>query len=346
MKSKPQIQFSLLLLIISIISIGCGSSEKIVTQSNSPEPDNFYDSEYPVKNLSDNLDFISTTVKKLDCLAFYMTYVFPRNNTINENSITDSVLKKYSVNHMVNNESVTGTAMVIYADWKRVGLLTCAHVTNFPDTIIKRFDNNKREIQSISVKIKQQNFVKDLPSGKEVEILAVDTENDVALIGKVLDDNSQLPAVLNYPVGKTKDLQWGSVVYVMGYPVGNLMVTRAIVSNPGRAEKGRFLTDALYNHGISGSPVFAIRDGIPNFELVGMASSAAAEQIYYLRPGKEQSEFINPNEPFDGDVFADQYKLIKYGVTFNVTIEVITDFLKRNREKLSRKGYDPERFFK
>jgi hypothetical protein len=346
MKSKQQTQVSLLLLAVSIIFFGCTSTDKIAKQGKFPEPDNFYDSEFPVKNLSTELDFISTTVKKLDCLAFYMTYVFPENNTINAKYLSDSILRKYAVSSTVNNESVTGTAMVVYADWHRVGLLTCAHIIDFPDTIITRFDNGKGEIQSVSLKIKQQNFVKDLPAGKEIEILAVDKDSDIAFIGKVLDDNSQLPAVLNYPVGKTKDLQWGSVVYVMGYPVGNLMVTRAIVSNPAKAERGKFLTDALYNRGISGSPVFAIRDGIPNFELVGMASSAAAKQIYYLKPGNEQPEFINPEKPFDGDLFVDQYKQIKYGVTFNVCVEVITDFLKRNRENLSRKGFDPERFFK
>jgi len=136
------------------------------------------------------------------------------------------------------------------------------------------------------------------------------------------------------------------VVYVMGYPVGQLMVTRALVSKPDKAKKGRFLTDALYNRGISGSPVFAIRDGVPNFELVGMASSASASQVYYVKPGKNVPEYINPEEPFTGDLYVDQYKDIKYGVTFNVSIEAITGFLKDNRTLLTDKGYNAELFFK
>jgi hypothetical protein len=132
----------------------------------------------------------------------------------------------------------------------------------------------------------------------------------------------------------------------MGYPLGQLMVTRAIVSNPDKANKGRFLTDALYNRGISGSPVLAIRDGVPNFEWVGMATSAAAQQIYYIKPGDNAPQYINPEAVYIDELFVDKYRSINYGVTFNVSIESIVTLIRRNSSLLERKGYNPDRFFK
>jgi len=344
-KLSNQIVFITALIYIGLLA-GCTTTEEISANREISNADNKYNTEFPGKDLPKELEYISKTVKKLDCLAFYMTYVFPSVNNLKMNSLSDSVLRNLSINNSVNNQSVSGTAMVIYNDGKRLGLLTCAHVIDFPDTIITRYENGKGAIQSVSVKIRQQNFVRDLPAGSDIKILAKDINDDIAFIGKTLDNEGVYQAVLNYPAGNTKDLQWGSEVYVMGYPIGNLMVTRAIVSDPDKADKGRFLTDAMYNRGISGSPVFAIRDGLPNFELVGMASSASAKQIYYVKPGKEEPEYINPEVPYTGDLYVDSYKDIKYGVTFNVSIEGINAFLKDNKNVLQKEGFDPNRFFK
>ena len=339
------------LLIISLAGIlwvmySCTATEQVVSEKIDIEADNKYDSEFPVKNVSKELEFLSTTVKKLDCLAFYKSYVFSPDNDIKLKDINENVLKNESLTSTVISEAVSGTATVIYFDGNRIGLLTCAHVVDFPDTVIIRYENGKGPIEVISVKIKQQNFVKDLPSGDNVEVLATDQKNDIAILEKVLDDKDSNPTVLNYPLGNTRDFQWGSVVYVMGYPAGQLMVTTALVSDPIRARRGKFTTDALYNRGISGGPILAIRDGVPNFELVGIASSASAKQVFYLKPGKESPEFINPDEAFTGDLFVDQYKEIRYGVSFNISIEEITGFLNKNRSMLTNRGFDMDQFFK
>lgn len=328
------------------MTISCNTPDNLVVVQNTTEPDDKYDSEFPAKSIAKDLEYLSTTVKKLDCLAFYKSYVFAPDNRIEEDKINEDVLDNQSIESSVTNQSVSGTATVIYYDGSWIGMLTCAHVIDFPDTIITRYDNGLGPIEVIAVKLKQQNFVKDLPPGDAIEILAKDEKNDIALLGKWLEDLGGLLPVLKYPIGNTRDLEWGSLVYTVGYPVGHLMVTRAIVSNPDRARKGRFLTDALYNRGISGSPVLATRDGAPNFELVGMATSASATHVYYLKPGKESPEYINPEFPFTGEMYVDQYKDIKYGVTFNVSIEAITDFLNDNKTKLTGKGFDVNRFFK
>jgi hypothetical protein len=337
-----------LFLIVTFLIIGCSTTSNLEpppTMEETPS-DNKYDSEFPDKAVSKELNFVSKTVKKLDCLVFYESHIFPPENSLDIDKLSDSLIRKVSVGKTVTNESVTGTAVVVYNDGNKIALLTCAHVVDFPDTLLTRYDDGKGAIETLSVKIRQQNYVKGLPEGEDIEILIKDDERDIAFLGKVLKESNLGQQVLNYPLGNTRDLEWGSIVYVMGYPLGNLMVTRAIVSNPTRSSKTRFLTDALYNRGISGSPVLAIRDGVPNFEWVGMATSSAAQRIYYVKPGKKDPEYINPEARYTDDLYVDHHRVINYGVTFNVTIEAITGLLRKNSHILIRKGYNPELFFK
>ena len=126
--------FGLILLLVT-----CSTPEQTAVQQNNSKPDNRYDSEFPARSVSKKLEFASTTVKKLDCLVFYMTYVFAPDNTIDPGHLTDSVLQTQSLSYTVTNESVTGTATVIYYDGSQVGLLTCAHVVEFTDTLITRY---------------------------------------------------------------------------------------------------------------------------------------------------------------------------------------------------------------
>jgi len=342
---KYRILHTVSLYCLSLL-ISCSASQQQAVQKPIPEPNNRYDSEFPVKDISKELDYLSTTVKKLDCLAFYMSYVFPPGNNVDINQLTESVLKNEAIGSSVTNESVSGTAIVVYYDGGLAGMLTCAHVVDFPDTLVARYQDGQGAIQVLSIKIKQQNYINDLPEGEAVEIVVSDASRDIAFLKKELYDHVEPPAVMNFPVGKSKDLDWGTIVYVMGFPVGNLMVTRAIVTKPNRTGKGRFLTDALYNRGISGAPVVAIRDGAPNFEWVGIASSAAAERVFYTKPGKESPEFINPEDPYKGDLYVDFRKTIKYGITFNVTVDEIMHFFSKNRSKFEKEGFDVERFFK
>jgi len=309
-----------------------------------PIVDKRYDSEFPVQSVSDELAYLSTTVRKLDCLAFYMTYTFPPEYSHDKSQLDEVTLNASAISVDVHNESVSGTATIIYYDNNQVGLLTCAHVIDFPDTLYNYDEGGK--LQSVSVKIKQQNFVSFLPDGEDVEILAMDKKHDIALLGKKLNAHDQIPAVLKYPIGKTRDIDWGTVVYTMGYPLGKLMVTRSIASKPSKDGNGMFLTDALFNHGISGSPVLALRDGVPNFEWVGMASSSAAESIYYLKPGGNTPQFVSPNSAYSGELIIDRRKAINYGVTFSVRIEDIVKFLSQNKKLLQEEGFNTDLFFK
>lgn len=334
---------NLIIILLIFLFSGCRTT---VVEVKYDYNDSKYDSEYPTMSISKELDIISRTVKKLDVIAFYETYYFPENSNIKSTDINDSVLRVYRKSKVISHESVSGTASVIYNRSNMIGLLTCSHVIDFNDTIYSFYDEKNDIIQAVAIKIKQQNHISGLPAGDPIEIVARDDKKDIALLLKRSDFDDISLKVLNFPVGKTKDLQWGSIVYIMGYPLGNLMVTRAIASLSEKMKSGIFATDALYNHGISGSPVFAIRDGAPNFELVGMASSAAAQTTRILEPDKDVAGDINFKTLYNGPLFVDKTKLINYGVTYSVTIDEIITFIHSNEKALTEIGFNKDDFFR
>ena len=52
----------------------------------------------------------------------------------------------------------------------------------------------------------------------------------------------------------------------------------------------RFFVDAAIRAGYSGAPVVAVRDGLPNFELVGLCRGATTEKFRLLVPDR----LLNP----------------------------------------------------
>jgi hypothetical protein len=312
--------------------------------------DGRYDSEFPYRNCSDELDKIAKTVKKLYCLVEYDKYFFSRGDEINPDFLIDNRYKRIAEQKSFFSESVHGTATIVYKDDRRIAVLTCAHVIDYPDTILAWYYDglgNKTDIlESVSIKRKQQNFIRDFPGDGLLEIIAMDRGRDIAFLGNSFDDLGGDIRTFKYPTGDTDRLEWGSFVYILGFPGGHQMVTRGIVSNPDPGKEGEFLIDALFNPGVSGGVVLAVKDGVPNFELVGIARAVSAKYKNVIKPGKESHEEIyNPNIPYDGDVFVKLEKEIYYGVTFAIAIESVADFYLQNREDFVSRGYRLDNFF-
>ncbi len=248
------------------------------------------------------------------------------------------------------DQSNSGTGTVIYFNEGKVGILTCAHVVEFPDTIISYFADSDggftKFVQVIFLKESQSIYVAGFPEGSEFELLVSDKKSDLAIIGKDYKALSDLRfPVFNYPVGKGKELDWGSFVYIFGYPIHQQMVTKAIVSNPNRDEFGSFLVDAVVNNGMSGGIVLAIRDGVPNFELVGMIQWVPEEEENILVPkALKNNERYNPIVPYKGEEYVKRYSSIRYGIARVISAEKISSFIKENALILSEKKYYLDRF--
>ena len=337
MKIQNRIVF-LLILFITITSC----SKKIYQVAYPTLNDGSYDSEFPYKNCSQELAAISESVTKVFCNSFYNSYYFSVEKGITKNQIPQDLLQKSDGVTELKN-TVAGTGTIIYYRDNHIAILTCAHVVTKPDTTISYYDSQispgKNIIQTIAIKQKQDILVYGMPEGGDFETLLIDNQNDIAILSKELErpTDFKIP-VLNYPFGRAKELQWGSFVYVIGYPMGYKIVTKGIVSQPDRDRKGAFLIDALFNRGLSGGILLAIRDGVPNFEVVGITTSAAAETETVLVPERDRD--YDETVPYEGRIYVANKKSLTYGVTRAISAEAILGLIQENREMLLKRGYE------
>jgi hypothetical protein len=173
--------------------------------------DGKYDSEFPYRGCSAQLEQISESVKMISCIAYYKSMVFPLAAKVRKADIHDPFLKEKAEKEIYLNQTASGSATVIFCRDKRIALLTCAHVVDFSDTVFTFYrgeDKKQTEfIQSIAVKDRQSNFVAAIPGARNLEILSFDREIDLALVGQRIE-SSVIPAatVFSYPMGKAKDL--------------------------------------------------------------------------------------------------------------------------------------------
>ena len=338
-----------MILLFAGLILSCG--KRITYSSQEMIADQKYDLAFPFGGNSEDLHDLLESVRLINSSAFYESYVFPESEGIQRRDVKKSLFKadRHSEKSVYNDFAV-GTATFIYFDANLVAVLTCAHVVDFPDTIITFYEtahNTSNIVRRVSIKKNHRNSIVDMREGEEFEILAIDHDLDAALLGKRLNfvAEENFP-VFKYPLGAAKDLDWGNLIYLVGYPSGKKMLTTGMVSSPDRTPNHGFLIDALFNRGFSGGIALAVRDGIPNFELVGMVNAVAADHELVLTPGEfPNTADINMNAPYEGEIFVLSQKKINYGISFGISIEAITDFIRRNRMNLKSRGYEISNFF-
>ncbi|RLC52846.1 MAG: hypothetical protein DRI23_01875 [Candidatus Cloacimonadota bacterium] len=337
----------IVIALASLLILSC--AQRIYDVAYPTLNDGQYDSEFPYRNCSKQLEEISASVKLINCMAFFESYIFSKEEMVVKADILQKILN-YDKEILYDHHPVSGTATIISKAFDKVLILTCAHIVDFPDTLYAFYQNDANEpkyLQSVAVLSNIDLYINDIPNGDKLEILATDYPNDIALLGVDIGRAQNFIPVFDYPIGSSHELEWGSFVYILGYPIGNKMITRGIVSNPGNAEKSTFLIDALFNKGFSGGLVLAIRDGVPNFELVGIAQSVSAEYNYILVPDKERYEYnYNLQLPYTGKSRVALKEEINYGITHAISIEAIQSFIKKNKRELESKGYRTESFLK
>lgn len=340
--AKQNILKILTAAILLIISVSCSSS--VYDQIYPTLRDGQYDSEFPYRNSSAQLEEISNSIKLVNSIAFYTSYIFDSDSHIRAVEIGKLNMEKVAAEKVFFNRTASGTGTIISNSQGHVAILTVSHIVSFPDTVISFFINPdgsfSQYVQSVSIKSKQTNYVNDLPGTGELDIIAIDKARDVALLGKSYDIDKTLNIpVFSYKWGASSELEWGSFIYAFGFPMNYKMITKGIVSSPNK-EKHTFLIDAAFNRGFSGGIVLAVRDGVPNFELVGLIKSVPADFVYTLRPmTKEQDIDFNPMIPFKGDAYVDKEQVLRPGITKVIGIETVKEFILQNRDNLTRQGY-------
>jgi len=334
--------FAISVIIFILSTSGC---TRIIHKAVYPTlVDGRYDSEFPYNNASDQLEDISKSVKMLNYISYYKAYLFTESQNITNLNISEQKLEDIAVDNVYFNNSVSGTATIIYHDGTKVALLTCAHIGNQPDTVFTYFDVDAKikKIKQVSIKVREHYYVNEIPGEDDFETIAIDNKRYLAILTKkVSRDPFQDVRQFRYPFGDSQKLELGNFVYIIGYPMGHKMITRGIVSNTRDVKSSSFLIDALFNRGFSGGVILAIKDGVPNFELVGLAKSVSASNDLLLVPSVNNGTFeYNPNIPYEGDLNVKRYEGINYGITYTISSNEIIRFLTENNKKLIENGID------
>ena len=341
--------FKIFFFLAVLLFTGC--QQRVLQIKPELHQDGKYDSEYPTTPCSEELSSIAATIRLLSSVTFYESFEFSKISGITLKDLKNGIEEKKYVNSFIYNRPSTGTATAIYYHHRTIALLTCAHIVDFPDTLITFYKSksglNLETVQNFSVKVGQKINVIDLTQGNDFKIIASDKQKDVAVIGKTFERVPEFPIpVFNFPRGSASELNWGNFVYVFGYPKGEKMISTAIVSRPDKDSNHSFLIDASFNRGFSGGIVLAIRDGTPNFELVGLIKAVSAETKYYLAPDSRtkltERELQNL---YNGQMSIKAHENIFYGITYVISIDSINEFINDNRTQFEIKGFNTNLFF-
>lgn len=343
----------LLLVALLIAFLAAGCSQPVLRGSRAtPDHDGRYDIGFPTGNDWEALEAVLETVRLINATASYSSYSFDRSEQVTLHEISPQLLGQHHIAQEGYHDFAVGTATVIYADHNKVAVMTCAHVVDFPDTVATYYEEPDAGghllLQNIAIKRQQKNSITDMRQGEDFEILAIDHELDVAVLGKTfLYTTPDVPPVFRYPAGRAAELKWGTFVYLIGFPSGKKMLTSGIISSPDRNKEHGFLVDALFNRGFSGGIVLALRDGIPNFELVGLVNAVVADEEQVLVPARsEKNQPSRFAEPYRNDIYVGHRKIINYGITFGISMEAILDFIQRNRASIENAGFRIDTFFR
>ncbi|HKL17865.1 MAG TPA: serine protease [Halalkalibaculum sp.] len=338
---------SLAMILTGLLLWSCASnipSERPET----PEISENYTASFPTRDVSDLLQDVRKSVIRISSTGIYRTYII-EGRLLTKSDLEGVDIEEIATRSFTSNESTAGTAISVYSDKRNVALLTNAHVINYPDTLISYIDSEgiapKTYIQSIKIKKNQNNLIYDLPYVGGFEIIDYNQNSDLALlrVNKSEFPDFNAPS-LRIPAGNPADLKWGSFVYIIGYPKGYPMVTRGIVSNPGRNEYDDFLTDALFNPGISGGLIMATRNDFRSFEWVGMTNTASADLTKMLVPDPMKSTEYENFDIYRDSVYVETKTSLAYGITQTIPMKRIIEFLESNERELQRMGFQLSSF--
>ena len=333
----------------NVVLAGC---TRYVEIESSPGLQAYYRTNFPARDVSGALEDVVGSVVRVFVSRSYEAYLFAEDDAPTEAELRApaSDVRGLARDTIPSREGAGSTGIVIASRPSVLTILTTDHGVSFPDTAINYFDAGtesrdraaaERVIERITIKMRQDNSVTGAYYVDPFEILARDPARDLALLGvrfeEYVDPGDRPPSRL--VAGDPGRLSLGSLVYVVGYPAGFQMVTQGIVSDPDRGSNDAFLLDGLWNQGMSGAPILAVRGEGDALEWVGIARAAAARTEDRLVAPEGAEREHDPLVPYEGPVYLQAVQEIRYGVTFSVPMTEIRRFLAEHRTRLSSLGY-------
>ncbi len=341
-----RINYSPLLILFVLffsIAVSCTQPVQYVYQEQVTDE---YLSGYPIGDAGSYLMEMQQSVKRISNTTYYRTHVFDPEDRVRPQDIQEQQQLEQLTREVIEDRTTSsGSAIVIYNRNNRIGLLTTNHTVTTPDTIYEYADETETFLESVTYKTDQLMFVMGMTALGELELLASDPVADLAVLGtRVYPDEldgsvSDHFPLFPYPLGNADELKPGVFLYVLGYPRGYPMVTSGIVGATEYGRRNTFITDALFNPGISGGAIVAIRGGIPSFEWMGMARSSSATGEWLIVPSEDTPVSHHIRWPYDDQLYLERKNRIDYGITHAISAQQIKEFLETQSSRLSERGY-------
>lgn len=283
------------------------------------------------------------SIKRIHNTVLYNTYVFPPEQQLTVQELSGRNFARIAVDVIEDDHSTAGTAIVLGNRNGRTTMITASHTVTFPDTIWHyRRDTQpgvEPQVEGASVRQRSNHFLFSHEGLMNFEVAVNDTRRDLALMVHRWDEENQPDITpLSVNAGNHERLDWGDIVYALGYPRGVQMMTRGMVSKTSISPRRSFVVDASFNRGFSGGALFTVKSDGSGIEWVGILSAAYGEQEYYLSPGVIREQEYHPDIEYDGPVYLQRANRINYGITYAVGMDEIGDFLMENRREIRRAG--------
>lgn len=331
---------SILLILCAVMLGGCTQSYQ-VTVDDLPETDPFYTSGYPIADVSDQIEKIQESIIRITSTARYRVYLIEDDINMTAAEADTINPENFASDLTMVEESSAGSAIVMGKTANRGILLTCAHTVDFPERVLSYKKGpgipENTYVRTIAVKQTQVNMALSENTLAPYSLVEEDRVKDLALIQINLTDFEQMAEdliPLKVPMGYSENLRPASVIYVMGYPKGFETVTRGIVTQSNRNQRGDFLTDALYNRGISGGIIVASKDNFKTFDWVGVSNAGIATRKFFLVPDDQQLDPDLSYQFYEGNIMAQEIASLDYGLTQAISTRSIREFLSQNRSAL------------
>jgi S1-C subfamily serine protease len=323
-------------LALAAVAAGCAPGY-VVTERG---PQAYYQTGYPIRDTSAELERILRSVKRTQVTGYYQTFRFALADSITGPDVRQRNTYRRAIERFNFDHTKTGTATIVWVGSNRATLVTNHHVTTLPDTIVVyhrepvsagAVSRGGPYVESVSILTSDRYLVVGAPDNRPFTVVARDSTADVAVLSVDLSDAAVPGSVAVLPIrpGDAARLSWGSFVYVLGYPRGFQMVTRGIVSDPNRSRDHGFLLDGLFNRGISGGLIVAVRGDTNELEWVGLATSTSAEVDYALVPEARALEEENLPVPYEGRLYLQRASRIDYGITFAAPVAAVQRLLRQ-----------------
>lgn len=338
---------TLLILLASGVVASCAPAPRVISVDGRSQA--YYQTSFPIHDTSRDLEDAVRSVKQISYTAEYITHLFTWDEGVTEADLLAGDVSPRAARSFSEVQSKAGTATIIGRSMDRITLLTTHHVVHLPEVVVSYYDqepgqrrSRARRVASVSYRTSELGGLLQHPDLGPFEVVARDDVNDLAVLGMRLrewSDAAQYPP-LRLAIGDARRLSWGSFVYVLGFPRGYPMVTRAIVSDPDRDGRGAFFTDGLWNEGISGGMILAVRGETGALEPVGLARAGAADRELRLLPDTTgipvDQDLVRP---YDGTLYLESFLRIQYGITLSVPMTVVNEFLSDSRALIRNRGY-------